>query len=549
MKPTTVPTKADRSGLWSLRIGSWFGQHHLLIVAAIGGLVMGLTPVPVGMYGLAWVAIAPLWWVVYQRSRQSTSMGSNLRQAAALGLAWGVGYHGLALAWITGVHPMTWMGVPWLASITIALVCWLIITLWGAGITVVWAIAQTLVLRWLQPRPWLSVLWGVVFWCAIEWIWSRGALYWSAIAYSQSPYNLPLLHLGQISGPWTITAVLVGVNGALAYAVIAWRSPQTRPAARTYGLGAIALLVSAHLIGGGLYIQPLQDAPDAALKVGIIQGNIPNTIKLYDEGWRRAIEGYTTGYETLSEQGVDVVLTPETALPTVWTSPLHTRTSLYQSVVQQQTPIWLGAFGGEGGDIANSLFTVLGDGRTYSEYRKARLVPLGEYIPFERWLGSIINRLSPLDARMIAGDLRPRFDTPWGLMTVGICYESAFPQHFQQQTAQGGQLILTASNNAHYAASMPTQHHAQDVMRAIESDRWAVRATNTGYSGIVDAHGHTLWMSGINTYELHAHTVYRRQTRTLYVRWGNWLTPALGLGAIALSLWELRNRKRSPLRS
>jgi len=33
---------------------------------------------------------------------------------------------------------------------------------------------------------------------------------------------------------------------------------------------------------------------------------------------------------------------------------------------------------------------------------------------------------------------------------------------------------------------MPAQHHAQDVMRAGESDRWAVRATNTGYSGIID---------------------------------------------------------------
>lgn len=74
---------------------------------------------------------------------------------------------------------------------------------------------------------------------------------------------------------------------------------------------------------------------------------------------------------------------------------------------------------------------------------------------------------------------------------------------------------------------MPAQHHAQDVMRAIETDRWAVRATNTGYSAIVNPHGRTLWRSGHNTYELHAATIYRRQTQTLYVRWGDWLTPLL----------------------
>jgi apolipoprotein N-acyltransferase len=74
---------------------------------------------------------------------------------------------------------------------------------------------------------------------------------------------------------------------------------------------------------------------------------------------------------------------------------------------------------------------------------------------------------------------------------------------------------------------MANQHHAQDIMRAIETDRWAVRATNTGYSAFINPHGQTLWKSAYNTYETHAETIYPRQTRTLYVRWGDWLTPLL----------------------
>ena len=71
------------------------------------------------------------------------------------------------------------------------------------------------------------------------------------------------------------------------------------------------------------------------------------------------------------------------------------------------------------------------------------------------------------------------------------------------------------------------QHQAQDLMRAIETDRWAVRATNTGYSGIIDPHGTIVWRSQPKTYEIHADTIYRRSTKTLYVRWGDWLTPLL----------------------
>ena len=80
-------------------------------------------------------------------------------------------------------------------------------------------------------------------------------------------------------------------------------------------------------------------------------------------------------------------------------------------------------------------------------------------------------------------------------------------------------------------------------MRAIENDRWAIRATNTGYSGIVDPHGRTIWLSGINTYETYATTIYRRQTKTLYVKWGDWLTPVLVVAAGFVKLIFLPNLK------
>ncbi|MEO1378245.1 MAG: apolipoprotein N-acyltransferase, partial [Cyanobacteria bacterium J06635_10] len=101
-----------------------------------------------------------------------------------------------------------------------------------------------------------------------------------------------------------------------------------------------------------------------------------------------------------------------------------------------------------------------------------------------------------------------------------------------------GEFILTASNNDPYSEAMQFQHHAQDIMRAIENDRWAVRATNTGYSAFVNPHGETLWISGHDTYETHAETIYRRQTQTLYVRWGDWFCWALGISGIGFWVWE-----------
>ncbi|MEB3339069.1 MAG: apolipoprotein N-acyltransferase [Leptolyngbyaceae bacterium] len=509
-------------------------------IALVGGILMGLTPAPVNAWWLAWIALVPLWVLVINHP-------SRIKQCTLLGLAWGIGYHGLALSWITGVHPMTWMGVPWLASLAIALFCWLFITLWGAVLPALWAgimvLAHVSLKRSQTPLRFqigYRVLIGVGAWCGLEWLWGFGPLLWTSLSYTQSPYNLVILHLGQISGPTTVTAALIAVNGFMAEAWLhrdqSWQlnlgeKPYTLPLHRkSLGL-AVGLFVSLHLIGLGLYLRPLNQTPDSAFKVGIIQGNVPNEIKLYPAGWRKAIEGYTTGYNTLAEQGVEAVLTPETALPFFWTEFQQHQSSFYQAILNQKVTAWVGALGSQGRSITNSLFTINGQGQVLSQYNKVKLVPLGEYIPFEDFLGRFIDRLSPLDAHMVAGQPRQTFDTPLGRAIVGICYESAFAEHFRYQTANGGEFILSPSNDAHYSDAMPAQHHAQDVMRAIESDRWTVRATNTGYSGIVDPHGRTQWLSQLHIYELHAATIYRRQTQTLYVRWGDWLTPLLaGLG-------------------
>lgn len=553
-----------------------------LIIALASGILMGFTVAPVGAWPLAWIALAPLWVLTSEPAKQQI-------QSIRYSLAWGIGYHGLALSWITGIHPMTWMGVPWLASLAIALFCWTFITFWGAALVASWTAGMALANRIAKPSGWCRVLLGVALWCSLESLWSAGPLWWTSLSYTQSPHNLAILHLGQLSGPSTVTAAVVAVNGLIAEAwmdkaVVQGKFPsqtsrykntktqRIREQTSSWCLGflvaasgrylciATGLLVGLHLVGFGLYSRPLIQMPDAALKVGIIQGNVPNEIKLYPAGFRRAIGGYTTGYQALASQGVDAVLTPEGALPFLWREVM--RSSFYSTVVEKGIVAWVGAFGEQESQrhagmefeatdvhsITNSLFTITGDGQTFSRYNKVKLVPLGEYIPFEQFLGKLIARLSPLNARMVAGQPSQLFDTPFGRAIASICYESAFAQHFRYQAAAGGEFILSAANNAHYSPAMPAQHHAQDVMRAIETDRWAVRATNTGYSGIVDPHGRTKWISQLNAYELHAATIYRRQTQVLYVRWGDWLTLFLLVLGGSVMLYRAYKRSRKVCR-
>ncbi|MBD2308156.1 apolipoprotein N-acyltransferase [Chroococcidiopsis sp. FACHB-1243] len=546
---------------------------------------MGITVAPVGAWYLAWIALAPLWVLVVKSPDSSKGGFRNPPLPILCSLLWGIGYHGIALFWITGIHPMTWMGVPWLSSLAIALFCWIFITLWGAALVVGWGVGMKALLNWRiptlksllpnaktsktlsafatdtflnggNPRTEVSsslrdkipinlvrLIVGVALWCGLESLWSAGPLWWSSLSYTQSPHNLPILHLGQLSGASAVTAAIMAVNGLFAEAWIeivrAYSCAPVQGSRKSlaFCLLPFAFCLSLHLLGYSLYSRPLIHSPDTALKVGIVQGNVPNKIKLYPEGFRKAIEGYTNGYQTLADRGVDAVLTPEGALPFRWHDVQ--RTSFYSAVEERGVVAWLGLFGDKEGGYTNSIFTLLSNGQIFSRYDKSKLVPIGEYVPFQEILGGIVSRLSPLDEHQLAGAPDQLFDTPFGRAIIGICYESAFPERFRYQAAAGGQFILSPSNDAHYSAAMPAQHHALDIMRAIETDRWAVRAVNTGYSAFVDPHGKTVWISGHNTYEIHSETIYRRQTKTLYVRWGDWLTPMLMVVAIVVWLVEL----------
>ncbi|MBE9138339.1 apolipoprotein N-acyltransferase [Nodosilinea sp. LEGE 07088] len=523
-----------KSAALALRSGIqlWSWERAGLVV--FSGLVVTLALPPWSLWSLAWLGLVPLWWVV-----QATQPGL----AAVYGLLWGLVYYGISLAWITHLHPLMWMGVPWLSSVAIAIFAWIFIVFWGAACIAVWGTAIAWATRhWPDQRLWL-VLAGTALWCALEALRNQTPLDWSPLGLTQSPSNLWILHLTRLSGPSAITAILVATNGLLAIAIPCPFPSFPLPALRRrrVGLIALALVMAGHLVGASLFATTAAAPARAALTLGLIQGDVPTREKLTPQGVNQALQRYTDGYRALAEQGATAVITPEGALPQLWNPNSPQIAALLQTVSQVGVPLWLGTFAPEPGaehtEYTQSLLEIRSDGQYHGRYDKVQLVPLGEYIPFEAVLGRLIKRLSPLGSYLVPGQPGQSFITSVGQGIVGICYESAYSRLFRRQAKAGGEFIVTASNNDPYPVWMMVQHHGFDVLRAVESDRWALRVTNTGLSGLVDNHGRTIWLGQPQTYLTHSATLERRQTLTPYLRWGDWLTPLL-LGLTLVLGWR-----------
>ncbi|MFM7580570.1 MAG: hypothetical protein ACKO5Q_27030, partial [Microcystaceae cyanobacterium] len=70
----------------------------------------------------------------------------------------------------------------------------------------------------------VRLLGGVALWCGLESLWSQSPLWWSPLAYTQSPQNLWFLQWGQFTGPSILTAGIVLVNGL--WGEILWAKKQ-----------------------------------------------------------------------------------------------------------------------------------------------------------------------------------------------------------------------------------------------------------------------------------------------------------------------------------
>ncbi len=124
-----------------------------------------------------------------------------------------------------------------------------------------------------------------------------------------------------------------------------------------------------------------------------------------------------------------------------------------------------------------------------------------------------------------------------------ICYEVVYPE-FAAALAAQSQVLLTVSNDTWFGTSIgPLQHLQMAQMRALESGRWMIRATNNGVTGLIDPYGRIVrqipqFQQGILRGE-----VIPMQGLTPYLQYRVW--PLAGLAGVLL-LWALLGRQLRP---
>lgn len=452
------------------------------------------------------------------------------RDAALLGFAFGLGWFGAGVSWIyISLNVFGAMPAPLAAAATLLLCAYLAL--------------HPALIGWLSKRfAFAPALKWIVFvpaaFTLIEWLreWLFTGFPWLNPGYSQAPAS-PLAGYAAVFGLHGVTLLLFATAGALCWAwlVKPWKQ------ARALWPWPAALLVI-WITGAGLKTVAWTEPTGTRVSVSLLQGNIDQDQKWREDQLRATLETYLG---MVRSSDARLIILPETALPLFLRDvPEHYLEALAEHARRNNGDVLIGVPERlPNGSYYNSVISVGSAER--QTYRKSHLVPFGEFIPLRPILGELVSRLAiPLQDFSRGTPEQQPLAVAGEQVAINICYEDVFGDEIIRQLPQAT-LLVNVSNVAWFGRSIAPQQHLQIAqMRALETGRYMLRATNTGMTAVVSPQGIVEAVAPEFQSAVLTRTVAGMRGSTPYVRWGNYAALLLCAFGIAIAFFTLRRARK-----
>jgi len=432
------------------------------LAALFAGAALTLAYAPWSWFPLAYLTPALVFLIWFQGSA---------RRAFWRGWLFGIGQFGAGVHWVYySLHDFGQAAPLFAGLATFLLVAYL--ALYPA------------VQGWLLRRMCSSVdipaalLWFPAVWVLAEQMreYLLTGFPWLRLGYSQ--IDSPLGALAPVFGVSGVSLATAAVAGALGLLLTGSRR------ARLYGLGmASVVFLASFLIGRLVWVHPVENP----ITVALVQGNVPQSVKWNPQWQSESLRRYRD--MTLAAPAAQLVIWPETALPGLlqdlgdFVDPMAAKLAERGGTVLTGVP----SYDPTGARVHNSVAQLGADGGIY---HKRHLVPFGEFLPLRSWLEFFHSYVEIPMADFGAGDPQQSplmvANHPIG---ISICYEIIFGELIRT-SLPAARLLVNVSNDAWFGDSAAPHQHLQMVrMRALETGRQILRATNDGITAIIDERG------------------------------------------------------------
>lgn len=319
----------------------------------------------------------------------------------------------------------------------------------------------------------------------------------SMLSFSQA--RGPLLPVARLAGGIAVSGLIIAIGATLFMGIVdhRWRE-FTAVAVITAVLVAAGAASSTliHPVTG-----PSGSGTDGALRIAAVQGGGPQGYTFDADEVPRVFRRHLDATKLIRDQ-VDLVVWPENTVYIIdgtfdddpW------RDELAEQAARLDAPILVGVVESHPTDesrFLNYQVVVEPDGSLGDRYDKQRRVPFGEYVPlrglFEKFAG---DELPGRDAFPGTGPAIMRTDDVE--LAVAISWEIFFPRIVREGVRHGGQMVLNPTNGSSYWLTiLQSQQVATSTYRAVESGRWVIQVSPTGFSAVIDPTGRVVTSAGV----------------------------------------------------
>ena len=449
------------------------------------------------------------------------------RAAFAIGFMFGLGLFGCGASWVyVSLHDFGMLPLP-LAALATLLFC---------GFLALFPALAGGLQASLKSKPYGRLLIAMPA-SFVLYEWSLGWVFtgfpWLTLGYSQAPTS-PLAGYAPLLGVYGVSLLLAASAGLIALAYNAWRKTP-----RHAWLALSSLLI---LWGSGAALQTVAwtQAVGKPLTVSLLQGNIAQDMKWREDRLHSTLATYR---ELVLASDSQLIILPETAVPLFLDNvPPAYLDELAQHARRHGGDIILGL---PERDLVQRAYynSVLSLGTSPTQfYRKQHLVPFGEFVPLKPVFGWIIDAMQiPLTDFARGAPTQQPLAVAGQQVAMNICYEDVFGEEIIRQLPQAT-LLANVSNDAWFGNSIAPRQHLQIAqMRALESGRYMLRATNTGVTAILNEKGRVLDQAPVFHTAVLRGKAQGMTGSTPYVRWGN-AAFLIALGGFFLLALALRQR-------
>ncbi|WP_130469822.1 apolipoprotein N-acyltransferase [Candidatus Magnetaquicoccus inordinatus] len=459
--------------------------------------------------------------------------GSSTRQSAWLAFLFGLSHFTLGFSWLlTSLQQFGGIAPPLALLMLVAL----------SALMALYPAMFGALLPTLAPRPHLLPLAAPALWVLCEWL--RTHLFtgfsWNLLGYGWNNWE-NILQIADLGGIYLLSWLML-LPAALFASLWLRRPPLQRIASETAALLLLLLLLSGYGHWRLADSATLNNSAQAAIRVAIVQGNIPQQLKWATSQQQETLERYLRMSLEIPRP-VDLVVWPETAMSFFFRAKPDYLQRIAQTSQQIQAPILTGAPSidrtgeEEPWRYFNSMLLLDESGSLEQRYDKHHLVPFGEFIPFRHLVPATFQKFTEGTEDFSSGP--GPVALPWHKGDIGplICYEAIFPDEVRTLAATGVKWLVNITNDGWFGESAKPQHLAMVRLRAIENRLPMIRAANTGISAVIDQWGRELGRIAANQTDSLVVTVPAGSANSFYTRFGGWW---LALWLLLLLLAYLR---------